>query len=139
MLSYIKSVSTNTVLYLTQFIIVPLFFAKYYPSSNEAFLIFLVLIIAASVVAVMIWNLKVRHLIVADIVYFLLIMVYSAKGAYGIGLRGISLDGLQAKYSHSEVLLGAAIAATVLVGTQLILIVCLKFITATRKNNKQQQ
>ena len=54
MLSYIKSVSTNTVLYLTQFIIVPLFFAKYYPSSNEAFLIFLVLIIAASVVAVMI-------------------------------------------------------------------------------------
>ena len=125
MLSYIKSVSTNTVLYLTQFIIVPLFFAKYYPSSNEAFLIFLVLIIAASVVA--------------DIVYFLLIMVYSAKGAYGIGLRGISLDGLQAKYSHSEVLLGAAIAATVLVATQLILIVCLKFITATRKNNKQQQ
>ena len=94
---------------------------------------------AASVVAVMIWNLKVRHLIVADIVYFLLIMVYSAKGAYGIGLRGISLDGLQAKYSHSEVLLGAAIAATVLVATQLILIVCLKFITATRKNNKQQQ
>ncbi len=119
-----KAAMVTAALYLLQFALLPLLAAQYFPRSNEAYILFGVTAAAASVLTVFVLKCKLRQLLAADGVYFLLILMYPAKGAYGIGIRGISLDGLQGVFSGKDVPLGALIAVCILLLVQLLLILC---------------
>ena len=129
MLNYIKSVLMNVAVYVLQFVVMPVLVPKYFPQSNEAYLFFGITVVVASVLSVFILKLKIHHLLVADIVYILLIIIYSSNGAYGIGMNGINLDGLQAGFSRSYVLVGSIVATIILLFMQLVAIILEKIIT----------
>lgn len=129
MLNYIKSVLMNVAVYLLQFVVVPVLVPKYFPKSNEAYLFFGITVVVASAFSVFVLKYKIRHLLVADIVYILLIIIYSSNGAYGIGMNGISLDGLQAEFSRSYVLLGSIVATIILLFTQVAATILAKITT----------
>lgn len=120
--SHYRAIIAMVVLYAIQFIILPLLFGSYFPgASNEAAAMF---VASASVVLIVgFWFVEERFVswLIADAVYFGLILLYCAEGAYGIGMRGISLDGMRAYYSHQDVALGALICLGVILIMQLIL------------------
>ncbi len=119
-----KAACINGALYLVQFVALPCLVPQFFPRSNEAYLLFGIFALAAAGMAT--WGLKLWHLLVADGLYFLLILVYPAEGAYGIGISGIALDGMQGAFSRSHVLMGAMIAALVLLTAQIVLMLIVK-------------
>ncbi len=114
---YIGSVAAMAVLYVIQFIFAPLLFPRFFPRSNEAYAIFAVTLLIVTAIGFWKINDKLLPWVCADIVYFVLILIYPGKGAYGIGMRGIDLDGVTASFSRDVVFLGAllALAAVVLI------------------------
>ena len=120
--SHYRAIITMVVLYAIQFIILPFLLGAYFPgASNEAAAMF---VASASVVLIVGFCFVEQRFVswlIADAVYFGLIMLYCAEGAYGIGMRGISLDGMHAYYSHQDVALGALICVGVILIMQLIL------------------
>ena len=111
---WIVSICTLTV-YLIQFVLVPRLFSRYYPQSNEATAILLlpllVLILAGSFLGV-----RLRGWLLTDSVYALALILYNGRGLYGIGLRGVRLDGMIPVYDGKLALLmvGAVVAAMVI-------------------------
>lgn len=116
---YIKSIITMMILYIIQFVIMPLVFPKFFPKSNEAYAIFIISSFIVLIFAFYLVNNKILPWIIADSVYSIMIIVYAGKGAYGIGMRGINLDGLQSKFIQSEAYIGAIISLCVIILIQL--------------------
>jgi len=111
---YIKPIIYMTVLYVLHFIISPFVFSGCFPSSNEASLIFIIPALLILVFAIYMVNDRIICWLTADLLYFILIMIYSANGAYGIGMRGMNLDGMHSFYSKDDVFIGALIAVCII-------------------------
>ncbi len=94
----LKNTAVMFAVYLIQFVLMPLLFPNYYPRSNESVVILLATLLTGFILGVFLGSRKIKFWILPDILYGLMIMVYSGSGLYGIGLRGISLDGAQPYY-----------------------------------------
>ncbi|MEE1504353.1 MAG: hypothetical protein UGF89_08950 [Acutalibacteraceae bacterium] len=114
MKKYVKPIIFIIVLYVIHFIVSPLVFSDYFPSSNEASLIFIIPALLILVFAIYMVNDRILCWLTADLLYFILIMIYSANGAYGIGMRGMNLDGMHSFYSKDDVFIGALIAVCII-------------------------
>ena len=71
---------------------------------------------------------KLIYWFIGDVSYIILVIIYSNNGAYGIGFKGITLDGLQASFSQSAVYLDACVLLVILLVIQLAIIGLLKII-----------
>lgn len=98
------------VLYLCLFVLLPAVLPNIYPVSNEATVLFLCLNVFEAVIAAVFYTDRLLRLLAGNIVYGVLILLYNANGAYGIGKVGMSLDGMNPIYS-----LGAAVTAVLLI------------------------
>lgn len=96
-------------LYILQFLILPLCTPRYFPISNEAsgfyFGSFLVLLVFLEYLV----SYNVKACILADLIYLALVTLFHGKGLYGIGFVGISLDGAQAQYDFQFAMISIAI------------------------------
>lgn len=102
-------------LYLVQFIIFPEVFPKYYPRSNEATAVFLIPTVLSAVLGIWCFKVKFTGCLIADSVYCAMICIYNGHGHYGIGLRGIFLDGAKPVYSFGYALVSIMIIFILLV------------------------
>ena len=95
--------------YIIQFLLLPKVFPAYYPRSNEATFIFLIPIVLVSVLGI--WCFKVNFIscLISDLIYCVCICIYNGKGFYGIGLRGIALDGSFPSYSFKDAVIHTVI------------------------------
>lgn len=107
--------------YLVQFVWFPRCFPKYYPRSNEAWALFFVPLIVLAVIGSVVVRANVKTWLIADVLYWIMLLIYHGKGHYGIGLRGITLDGLQPKYSWELAMITISIIVVLLVGFQLLI------------------
>ena len=111
---WIVSICTLTV-YLIQFVLVPRLFPRYYPQSNEATAILLIPLLLLILAGVFL-GLRLRGWLLSDGLYALALILYNGRGLYGIGLRGVRLDGMIPVYDGKLALLmvGAVVAAMVI-------------------------
>ena len=86
--------------YLLQFVIAPTLFPIYYPSTNESTAILFGSISVGALLGMIFLSDKYRYWLLCDIPYFLLMILYSHNGAYGIGVVGIPIDGNQVYYDR---------------------------------------
>lgn len=113
----IKIVIIVLVMFALQFVIVPLVFPRYFPSSSEAGW-FLLLSFAAFSLGEILWvSDRMGDWLLGDVLYFLLILFFN-RGAYGIGWTGIALDGIIPRYDPSAVPLHVAIDAIIMLVIQ---------------------
>lgn len=114
-----KMIPIFLIVYIIQFLVFPAVFPKYYPRSNEAVFIFLIPAVLASVLGICILKADVLSCIVADLVYCIAVCIYNGKGHYGVGLRGIFLDGAKPVYSFEYTLISVFIIFVLFVLFQL--------------------
>ena len=105
--------------YIIQFLIFPSAFPKYYPRSNEAAAIFLIPTALALLFGILCFKVKWTGCLIADTVYCAAVCIYNGEGFYGIGLRGIFLDGAKPVYSFKYALAGIFIIFVLLALFQL--------------------
>lgn len=108
------------VLYVVQFFIMPNLLANYYPCTNEATIIYLFTVIISVVLGMFFISDKMFYWFIGNLFYFILVYIYSANGAYGIGIRGITLDGTQATYSRDMQLFSIAFFAVYILSFEII-------------------
>lgn len=116
------------VLYVVQFIVIPMIFPQYYPRSNNAYCIYMITFCIICICGIFITNKKIINWLMADAFYVILIIMYSNNGAYGIGLKGISLDGLQSSFSQSVLYIDVCILFVVLFVLQLLIMGIVKIV-----------
>lgn len=85
-------------IYGIQFMLLPELFPQYYPQSNEATALLLIPLLLFSTAGVLLFELKLWHWLGADLLLGLLLILYDGNGLYGIGLRGVFLDGTIPRY-----------------------------------------
>jgi len=108
-------------MYILQFVVFPFFFDDFFPQSNEStiFIAITSLIIFIGEMIFITDNLFI--LTIGNIVYAMLILLFSRNGAYGIGLRGITLDGNQSSFDMSVMLIDVLILLAVYFVLQIII------------------
>ena len=104
-----KMIPLSIAVYIIQFLVFPTVFPKYYPRSNEAVFIFLIPAVLSAVIGICFLKTNIKGCLISDIVYCLAVCIYHGKGFYGIGLRGIYLDGAKPVYSFEYALIGILI------------------------------
>lgn len=111
-------------LYSLLFLLLPLLFPHWFPQSNEATAVLLILTILFSTAGVLLLELKLWHWLCTDLLLGLWMAVYDGKGLYGIGLRGVLLDGAMPRYNKTLALimiLGLLLLMVMLQGLSLLL------------------
>mgnify|MGYP001083457063 CR=1 FL=1 len=116
-----KIVIAVVVLYLIQFVIAPRIWPQYYPSSNEATGILFGLITVCSFLEIVFISSKMQYLFLGDMLYVVLMLLYTNHGAYGIGMVGIGLDGNTVRYEYSASFLFLAVILAVTLCIQFLL------------------
>jgi len=109
-----------TFLYMIQFLIAPALFPEFYPQSNEAIIMFLSLMLFVEIIGMFIISDHLVHWLLGDLIYMMLMIIYHAEGAYGIGMVGMSLDGIQLRYNKVAALSTIPFILLILVMTQII-------------------
>ena len=130
----IKTIISTICLYLIQFIVIPMF---YLPSSNEGTFILILSTIIILIIAMLLISDKLRYYLLSDILYIVLLFIYHGKGLYGIGMRGMNLDGMQSFYERKSAPIGILIMAGVVLILQVsawIILKIFKYIYNRRKN-----
>ncbi len=128
---YQVSILAMILLYIIQFIIFPHIFVKYYPQSNESFAIFIITSMIVIVLSTYLYKISMIQWILSDLIYLLFIWTYPAQGAYGIGLRGISLDGLSTSFQRNDMWIGLIIYLVLLILLQFITKIIIKILAKT--------
>ena len=119
---YFRAIITMAILYAIQFIILPLLLDTYFPgSSNEATAIFWASSCIVMIIGFWFVSQRLMSWFIADAIYLGLILLYSAEGAYGIGLRGITLDNMHTYFDRISVIFGALICLVEILIVQLSL------------------
>jgi hypothetical protein len=88
-----------TLIYGVQFLALPACFDQFYPQSNEATAVLLVPLLVMTVIGVLCFDVRIKTWLVSDALYGVLMCAYHGRGLYGIGLRGVMLDGMHPIYS----------------------------------------
>lgn len=109
-----------TMIYLLQFLLLPSLLPQYYPTSNEATFIFIVPLVIFSIIAPCYYDLKFIEWLLIDSFYTCLILFYHGKGIYGLGMRGISLDGSTLQFSMQLLVISLCIIVFILFFIQII-------------------
>ena len=97
-------------IYGLQFILLPWILPQYYPTSNEALFILIVPLVIISIL----FRLKMKEWFFIDLLYLLCIWIYHGKGLYGLGMRGISLDGATSVYSNTLMMISLGVILIIL-------------------------
>lgn len=111
-------------LYSLLFLLLPLLFPHWFPQSNEATAVLLILTALFSTAGVLLLDLKLWHWLCADMLFGLWIAIYDGEGLYGFGLRGVLLDGAIPRYNKTLALimiLGLLLLMIALQGLSLLL------------------
>lgn len=110
------------IVYAIQFLLFPILFPQYYPTSNESTIILIAPLILFSVLFnVVITDIRKSDWIIVDMTYGTMIILYNGTGLYGIGMRGISLDGLSPNYSPKLLFLTVLMLVIVLLSFQVLI------------------
>ena len=109
------------VIYLIQFILMPMIFSAYYPRSNEATFIFLIPIGIVALLGVCYVKANLWQCVLADLCYALCMCIYHGEGFYGIGLRGIALDESYPTYFLQDALITIGIILIILIAFQALI------------------
>lgn len=104
-------------LWAVQFLLLPKVLPRYFPQSNEATALLLLPVLLASILGTWLCRFRLVQWLPADALYALLTSLFG-DGLYGIGLRGIRLDGAVPVYSPTLSLLMTAGLLTLLILTQ---------------------
>lgn len=104
-------------LWAVQFLLLPKVLPRYFPQSNEATALLLLPVLLASILGTWLCRFRLVQWLPADALYALLTSLFG-DGLYGIGLRGIRLDGAAPVYSPTLSLLMTAGLLTLLILTQ---------------------
>lgn len=135
----IKVAASLLLLYFLQFIVAPFLFPIFYPSTNESTGILFGSIALCSLLGMIFISTKLRHWLLCDIPYFLLMILFSNNGAYGIGLAGIPIDGNEVYYNRSVSIYLVLLIAVVTIILQLfiwgVIKIIQKLVSFTRKNS----
>ena len=118
----IKNICITVLIYLLQFVVFPFLLPDCYPNNNESTLIMFVTFFVGFILGFCLITKKIRYWILPDIFYCLMVLLYSGKGLYGVGMRGISLDGASPYYDFSFALIWAAMAFVMILLIQLIIV-----------------
>jgi hypothetical protein len=102
----------DVALYAVQFLIVPLFYENVLGRSNEAWAILVVTTALFTSIGMFAFSDKPLPWLLGFVLYIGLIALYAPPRAYGIGLTGFDLDGLQSRYSPSDRFFGIAVVGT---------------------------
>ena len=92
---------TTILLYGLLFLLLPRLCPRFYPQSNEASALLLIPLSLLSTAGVLLYELKLWHWMGSDLLLGLMLLLYDGKGLYGIGLRGVLLDGAVPRYSKA--------------------------------------
>ncbi len=94
------------ILYLLQFLIIPCLYTNVIGRGNEGAVVIFITTTLTTVAGMIVYSDKFRLWLQGIVLYTLLMILYTPEGAYGIGIVGIDLDGLQAYYDESARLFG---------------------------------
>jgi hypothetical protein len=101
---------SDAVLYTLQFLIIPLFYDNI-RQVNEGMAVIVISTILTSGISMFVLTDKLRLWLLGFVLYIALIIVYTPRGAYHIGITGIDLDGLHSYYDASQRTLGIVLVA----------------------------
>ena len=101
------------VLYAIQFLIIPITCNNVIGRGNEGIAVLCFTTVLITVAGMLVFLDKMSFWLFGILIYTLLIFLYSPKGAYGIGISGIDLDGLQSHYDASGRYLGIAVVVAI--------------------------
>jgi len=106
-------VLSEFLLYAIQFLIIPIIYDNVIGRGNEGIVVLCFTTVLITVTGMLVFLDKMSFWLFGILIYTLLIFLYSPKGAYGIGIAGIALDGLQSYYDASGRYLGIALVVAV--------------------------
>jgi hypothetical protein len=86
-------------IWVIQFLLIPVLFPQIFPQGNEASVCLVLPLLVVSIAGSWFFQVDLLQWIPADLLYFLLLALGNEGGLYGIGLRGIRLDGMNPIYS----------------------------------------
>ena len=108
------------VIYALQFLVFPKCLPQYYPVSNEARSILIIPLIVFSVLTNTLIDVNIGRWAIVDIIYCVMVLVYNGMGFYGIGKRGLSIDGMAPSYSFELAVITILIITLVLFFFQML-------------------
>lgn len=108
------------VIYALQFLVFPKCLPQYYPVSNEAWSILIIPLIVFSVLTNTLIDVNIGRWAIVDIIYCVMVLVYNGMGFYGIGKRGLSIDGMAPSYSFELAVITILIITLVLFFFQML-------------------
>lgn len=124
------------VIYALQFLVFPKCLPQYYPVSNEAWSILIIPLILFSVLMNTLIDVSIGRWAIVDIIYCVMVVIYNGMGFYGIGKRGLSIDGMSPSYSFELAVITILIIALVLFSFQtLVRIIRLVFLKIKNSKN----
>ncbi|RRD94584.1 hypothetical protein EII17_07310 [Clostridiales bacterium COT073_COT-073] len=94
----ISAILCDIGLYLLQFLLIPAISFKLVTGDHEMIVVLCLTTIIVTMVGVIFFTDRLRHWLLALIIYVLLIFLYSPLYAYDIGVINLTLDGLTARY-----------------------------------------
>lgn len=123
------------VIYALQFLVFPKFLSQYYPVSNEAWFILIIPLIVFSVLTNTLIDVNIGRWAIVDIIYCVMILIYNGKGFYGIGKRGLSIDGMSPSNSFELAVITILMITLVLFFFQM-LVRAIRLVYLKIKNSK---
>ena len=123
------------VIYALQFLVFPKCLPQYYPVSNEAWSILIIPLIVFSVLTNTLIDVNIGRWAIVDIIYCVMVLVYNGMGFYGIGKRGLSIDGMAPSYSFELAVITILIITLVLFFFQM-LVRAIRLVYLKIKNSK---
>jgi hypothetical protein len=126
----IFTVIAFVLIYLLQFVLFPGIATNYFPRSNEATIFYFGSFTLLIIVLEFCITSNIKLWLLGDIIYIALVFVYHGKGLYGIGLKGITLDGAQPQYDFKFAVVSIGIYALYIIIIEVIVKV---FAAVTRK------
>jgi hypothetical protein len=112
---------SDVILYVTQFLITPCIYDKVIGRGNEGTAVLIISTTIVTVIGMLLIADRFYFWLISIIPYSMLIILYCPSGAYGIGIVGLDLDGLESYYDASARFLGIFINAIFVVLLQFVI------------------
>lgn len=125
-------VLSDFVMYVAQFLIIPIFYNNVIGRGNEGIAVLCLTTVLITAAGMLVFLDKMSFWLFGILIYTLLIFLYSPKGAYGIGISGIDLDGLHSHYDASSRYLGIAVVVAIVAFLQFAVWCLIKLLKITK-------
>ncbi len=104
----LKVLLSYFILYVLQFLIFPLF-CDVIGKGTRPIAVLCITTVIITLIGMTAFSDKMRFWLLGLIFYTTLFFLYAPEGAYGVGLRGLDLDGMHSYYDYSTRYIGIAI------------------------------